>query len=333
MDPIILQVDKVNHWFNHKERFSPKAKRVLHDINLEIMPGQFVSLVGPSGCGKSTLLKGILGTHPPIQGDIWTDGYQVIRPNRNVGIVYQNYSLYDFLTAEENVAFGPMLDKTTLGWRAFTRLPFTYCGAWGRLRKKQLEEARELLEELDLKNAIGAYPSDLSGGMRQRVAIAQALIMKPKILLLDEPFGALDEATREDLQMMVLNLRQSNLDAIARNEPPLYTIVLVTHELNEAFYLSDRVVGVSQYWSSRDRKTCGSTHGATVCYDKSSPVYLPHDPRDFERFIHLKQEIRKVVFDETNTETTFPEEHITFWDEYRGGTLVSPPSKDMVALR
>lgn len=300
MKNIVLKIDQLSHWFGEK--------KVLHDINLELLQGQFTALVGPSGCGKSTLFRSILGTHPPCDGSIYisTDRIayfeKVVRPNRNVGIVYQHYSLYDFLTTEENIAFGPMLDQTNLFHRTF--MPWY----WWPLRKKHLIEAKDWLKRLDLERAIGHYPSELSGGMRQRVAIAQALVMKPKIILLDEPFGALDEATREDLQMMLLHLYQENLAAKAKGEQPPYTVLMVTHELNEAFYIADRIIGLSQYWE--DDKTNGLTVGSTICYDKTCPIFTPDDPRDFTRFADQKEELREVVFSQ---KLCSPTEHRTYW--------------------
>jgi len=303
---ITLKVQGVNHWFGGLDA---PIKRVLYNINTEILRGQFVSLVGPSGCGKSTLLRGFLGTHPPKEGMIFAEDIQITHPSRDVGIVYQNYSLYDFLTAEENIAFGPMLDQTTITQRSC--MPWK----WWPLRKKLIEEAKELLVKLDLERAIGAYPNKLSGGMRQRVAIGQALVMKPKVLLLDEPFGALDESTREELQKMVLQLRQDNLAAVARGEEAI-TIVLVTHELNEAFYLAERVIGLTQFWDNFNGKS-GKEFGATICYDQASPIYHPEDPRDFEKFVHLKHQLREAVFCEGSREKNIPGKFLTFWDDYR----------------
>ncbi|MEM7316996.1 MAG: ATP-binding cassette domain-containing protein, partial [Planctomycetota bacterium] len=230
---IALDVKDVRHWFGDN--------RVLGGVNITIPAGQIVSVVGPSGCGKSTLLRAILGTHPPKAGEIWTSGKRVTSPNRDVGIVYQHYSLYDFLTAKQNVAFGLMLDETSLPFRAF--MPWQ----WWPLRRKHLAEAELYLEKVHLSHAMDFYPHEMSGGMRQRVAIAQALIMKPEILLLDEPFGALDEATREELQIMLLELYQENLTAKDEGERPPFTILIVTHELNEAIYVADRILGLSQY--------------------------------------------------------------------------------------
>jgi len=282
-----LTIKNVSHWFGDN--------RVLEDIDLEIPAGQVVGLVGPSGCGKSTLLRGILGTHPPNEGTINSGGNVITGPTRDVGIVYQHYSLYPFLTAEQNVAFGLLLDETTLPWRTFL------FWKWWKLRKQHLEKSRDWLEKMNLGAAAKLYPHEMSGGMRQRVAIAQALIMKPKIVLLDEPFGALDEATREELQVMLLRLYQENQNAKKEGLEPPYTILIVTHELNEAFYVSDRVLGLSQYHAGN--KVIGGfekQEGAKIVYDQPVQVFQPDDPRDFSVFVKQREELRQVVFDPTN---------------------------------
>ncbi|MCA9187284.1 MAG: ATP-binding cassette domain-containing protein [Pirellulaceae bacterium] len=272
----MLEVRNVSHWFG--------THKVLNNVNITMPAGQIAALVGPSGCGKSTLLRAILGTHPPRKGEILANGRPILRPSRDIGIVYQHYSLYDFLTARQNVAFGLMLDQTNLPQRFIA--PWT----WWPLRRKHLKQADELLEKVGLAAAAKRYPSEMSGGMRQRVAIAQALIMKPRVLLLDEPFGALDEATREELQLMLLQLYEENTQAMARNEVPRYTILIVTHELNEAIYVSDRVLGLSQYHTD-------GVNGATILYDEKAPVFRPGDPRDFAQFEQQKDDIRCRVFD------------------------------------
>jgi len=308
-----LEVKGVSHWFGDN--------LVLANINLEIAAGQIVSMVGPSGCGKSTLLRAILGTHPPRAGRILADGKLVDGPTRDVGIVYQHYSLYDFLTAQQNVAFGPMLDQTSLlfrfsqgfswrqlSWRQLRRLRFARCFQWPRLRRLHLQQAAELLEKVGLGDAVGLYPHEMSGGMRQRVAITQALIMNPKVLLLDEPFGALDEATREELQLMLLNLYQENLRAREAGVRPPHTILIVTHELNEALYVADRIVGLSQFHNEGGK-------GATIVYDKPAPIYRPDDPKDVADFFSQKEELRKVVF---NPEGLHDHEtYVSFWDDHR----------------
>lgn len=289
----VLHCQGVSHWFG--------SNRVLNNINLEITAGQIVAVVGPSGCGKSTLLRAILGTHPPKAGQIIANGHPVTRPNRDVGIVYQNYSLFDFLTARDNVAFGLMLDQTTLPERLFGYFQ------WRKLRSQHRQQALDLLEKVQLSKAANLYPHEMSGGMRQRVAIAQALIMEPKILLLDEPFGALDEATREELQLMLLRLYDENLQAKAAGQTPPYTILIVTHELNEALYVSDRVIGLSQYHQD-------GANGATIVYDKQAPVFKAGDARDFEQFETQKDELRKAVF--TPSATRHHSEFVTFWNEH-----------------
>ena len=289
---IALDVKDVRHWFGDN--------RVLGGVNITIPAGQIVSVVGPSGCGKSTLLRAILGTHPPNEGEIRTNGKRVTSPNRDVGIVYQHYSLYDFLTAKQNVAFGLMLDETSLPFRAF--MPWQ----WWPLRRKHLAEAELYLEKVHLSHAMDLYPHEMSGGMRQRVAIAQALIMKPEILLLDEPFGALDEATREELQIMLLELYQENLAAKGEGERPPFTILIVTHELNEAIYVADRILGLSQYHSE-------GKNGARIVYDKAAPIFDPNDVRDFAQFNEQKDELRHAVF---NPEVLqHHDEYVSFWKD------------------
>lgn len=306
---IILDVENVSHWFDRSGK-----NRILHEINLQVVQGQFVAMVGASGCGKSTLLRAILGTHPPKQGSIEVSGVRMDNPNRNVGIVYQRYGLYRFLTAESNVAFGLKLDQTSLWRRAF--LPWK----WWPLRKKHLEEARELLKKLKLEKALGNWSSELSGGMRQRVAIAQALIMKPKILLLDEPFGALDASTREDLQEMLLVLYQENLEAKRNGMEPPWTIIFVTHELDEAFYVSDRIVGLSRSWceeGENGKRIFGEECGSTKVWDKCTPVYHPDAPRDFSIFAAQKKLLRQVVLDGNSN---IPRSsHVSFWSDLENG--------------
>lgn len=275
------------------------SKRVLYDVNLQVPRGQIVGLVGPSGCGKSTLLRAILGTHPPSGGQIFAEGHLVSEPTRNVGIVYQHYSLYDFLTAKENVALGLKLDQTSMPGRFFNYFN------WMQLSRKHLQQAADFLDELGLGNAMDLYPANMSGGMRQRVAIAQAMIMKPKVLLLDEPFGALDEATREELQLMILKFAEDNISAKKKNDLPPHTIIMVTHELQEAIYVSDRVVGLSQYH-------VGGHNGATIVYDKACPDFHSRKEKDFNLINRQKEQLRNVVFTE---ELVDPHQYVTYWKD------------------
>ena len=262
--------------------------RVLGGVDLVVPAGQIVALVGPSGCGKSTLLRAILGTHPPDAGTVAAGGAAVTRPGRDVGIVYQHYTLYEFLTARENVALGLKLDRTSLPFRLF-RYP-----KWRRLRAEFDREADAFLARVGLGAAAGLYPREMSGGMRQRVAVAQAFVLRPKLVLLDEPFGALDEATREELQLMLLRFAAENRAAREAGGPPPYTILIVTHELNEALYVADRVVGLSQY---RPGGADPRTGGAVIVYDEPAPHFSPDDPRDLEWLVGQRERLRAAVFE------------------------------------
>jgi NitT/TauT family transport system ATP-binding protein len=188
--------------------------QALQDICLEIAEGEFVSLIGPSGCGKSTLLRLIADLLQPSSGRIDVHGKPAgeARRSREYGMVFQSPVLYDWRTVERNV-----------------QLPLEVMGI---PRKERIARAYELLELVGLQDFARRYPWQLSGGMQQRVAIARALSFRPSILLMDEPFGALDEMTRERLNMELLNLWSHTGT----------TIVFVTHSIPEAVFLSDRVV-------------------------------------------------------------------------------------------
>lgn len=186
---------------------------VLHDIDLDVRPGEFVSLVGASGCGKSTLLRLILGLDPAYDGEIRVDGQRVVSTSLDRGIVFQDHRLFPWMTVEQNVRVA--LAKRQ-GLTADT--------------KRQL--VSENIALVGLEGFEDAYPHQLSGGMAQRAAIARALVNEPKVLLLDEPFGALDALTRLRLQRDLLALR----------ERTRCTVVMVTHDVEEAIYLSNRVV-------------------------------------------------------------------------------------------
>ena len=203
-------------------------KVVLDDIDLAVAAGELVTVVGPSGCGKSTLLRLILGQEFPTRGSILLDGKPIGFADPTRGIVYQRYSLFRNRTVLGNVLEGPRLS-----------LPFM---ERRRRKKGLLEEAKHFLEKVNLASDLNKYPHELSGGMRQRVAIAQSLIMKPKILLMDEPFGALDPSTRQSMQLFLLELW----------EDLGMTIFFVTHDLHEAVFLGTRIIVLShQYLDDR----------------------------------------------------------------------------------
>jgi NitT/TauT family transport system ATP-binding protein len=309
LNDIVLHCQDISHSFG--------PKRVLHRVDLKVVRGEIVGLVGPSGCGKSTLLNMILGTYKPSVGKVvvyhgngQTSSSEVSSLGPDRGIVFQRYSLYPWRTALENVALGLKLRKTSYPFRIFR--PFT----WSRLSKIHLKEAEQLLIKLNLGDSMDCYPYELSGGMCQRVAIAQALITKPDILLLDEPFGALDEATRESLQRMLLRLYAENLQALKSGAKPPYTIVIVTHEIREAIFVSDRVVAISPFW---DWQGLGhnSCPGATVVYDQPAPVFKPDDPRDFEKFVEQQNEIFEAGFDPKRLKKRM--DFTDFWKQVEAG--------------
>jgi len=200
-------------------------KKVLEHLDLGIVEGQFVAVCGQTGCGKSTMLRLVLGAERPTSGRILIEGRELPRPDRHRGYVPQKYSLFPDKTVLDNITFGPETEEF---------------GLWGRLTPRFLRRRAELrqaaygyLRQMGLQESdAGKYPDQLSGGMQQRVAIAQALIMKPRILLMDEAFSALDPATRTDMQRLVRTLwRETGT-----------TILFVTHNIAEAIYLGTRVI-------------------------------------------------------------------------------------------
>ena len=200
-------------------------KKVFESLNLCIDEGQFVAVCGQTGCGKSTMLRIILGAERPTRGRILIENRELRRPDRHRGYVPQKYSLFPDKTVLDNITFGPEMEEFGL----LGRLTPRFFRRRAELRRTAFAYLRQMgLQESDA----GKYPDQLSGGMQQRVAIAQALIMKPKILLMDEAFSALDPATRTDMQRLVRRLwRETGT-----------TILFVTHNISEAVFLGTRVV-------------------------------------------------------------------------------------------
>jgi len=250
-------------------------KLVLDNVDLSVSKGDFCTLVGPSGCGKSTLLRLILGQEVSDSGSICIDGDAVGVPDVNRGIVFQRYSLYPHLTVLENVLLGKYISKKSwfMPWKA---------------AKKDHEEAMHYLTILRLQDAIAKYPHELSGGMQQRVAIAQALIMKPPILLMDEPFGALDPDTREELQLFILELW----------EKEELTIFFVTHDLVEACYLGSRLLVLSQYYTDdRGNKSDVKRGGKIVADHSLQRVASSTEVKNSKPFQDLILSVRNDGFD------------------------------------
>ncbi len=196
------------------KRFYTKAGEVvaLQDINLTVHRREFMCVLGQSGCGKSTLIRILAGLETPSAGQVLVDGSPVTGPGRDRGMVFQSYTLFPWLTVKQNVMFGPRMA--------------------GKSGVTNEGEARQWLALVGLDKFEDSYPHQLSGGMKQRAAIARALANEPRILLMDEPFGALDPQTRQQMQAYLLQIWK-NVDI---------TIFFITHDLDEAIFLSDRIL-------------------------------------------------------------------------------------------
>ncbi|WP_137130715.1 ABC transporter ATP-binding protein [Rhizobium sp. FY34] len=217
---------------------------VLENVSIEIETRAFVALVGPSGCGKSTFLRMLLGQEVQTRGEILLDGQALPKePGPDRGVVFQRYSVFPHLTVLGNVMFGKELQASRLAARLF-----------GSVRRVVEEEARAMIAAVGLMGSEDKYPAQLSGGMQQRLALAQALIMRPKVLLLDEPFGALDPGIRAEIHVLMKKLW---------HEAPM-TVVMVTHDMREAFTLATRVVAFER---PRDRPEEKLRYGATITRD------------------------------------------------------------------
>ena len=189
--------------------------QALQHINLDVRRGEFVSVLGPSGCGKSTLMMLIAGLLPMSSGEITVEGRKICGPNPDVGIVFQRDVLLEWRSALQNILIQSEIR--------------------GGNKAEDTARARDLLRMVSLQDFEDAYPKELSGGMRQRVSICRALLHKPRLLLMDEPFGALDAMTRDQLQIDLLRLCRDND----------MTVLFITHSISEAIFLSDRVVVMS----------------------------------------------------------------------------------------
>lgn len=199
----------IKEYFDEESGYKVRA---LDSVNLKIEKNEFVSLVGPSGCGKTTLLNIISGFDKPTEGSVFFEGKLVEKPSSKKGVVFQETSIFPWLSSLENIMFGLEIK--------------------GYKKKDREEIAKKYLGLVRLKGFDHAYPHELSGGMKQKVAIARTLAMNPDVLLMDEPFSSLDEQTRNQLDFELMNIWQQEKK----------TVVFVTHSIQEAIILSDRVV-------------------------------------------------------------------------------------------
>jgi NitT/TauT family transport system ATP-binding protein len=226
----------------------------LRGIDLTIGSNEFLTILGPSGCGKSTLLRIVAGLEEMTEGMIAVDNEEVIGPGADRGMVFQGYTLFPWLTVRENIEYGPKLNGiATLDRRSISSY-------WLKVIK---------LESFDK-----SFPKQLSGGMKQRVAIARALANKPKVLLMDEPFGALDAQTKLEMQEMLLEVWEKERT----------TVLFITHDIDEAIFLSQRIV------------VMGSNPGRILkTYDVKLPAQRSPEVREHPEFLALKRELAQLL--------------------------------------
>ncbi len=218
------------------------SRPIIERVNVDVAEGEFISIVGASGCGKSTFLRLLLAQERPTRGEIRIDGAEPARePGLDRGIVFQRYSVFPHMTVRDNIVAG---ESFRAGWGRF----------FGDAARAARDRADQTLARIGLDHVADNYPATLSGGMQQRLAIAQALAAKPRVLLLDEPFGALDPGTRLSMHGFLQDLRAETG----------MTVFMVTHDLEEAFKLGDRVLVFDKpRWDPHDP----SRYGATITYD------------------------------------------------------------------
>ncbi|WP_182199283.1 ABC transporter ATP-binding protein [Paraliobacillus salinarum] len=256
---MFLTIDKLNKQFYTPEK---QLSTVLKDISFSADEGEFISILGPSGCGKSTLLSIIAGLTPSTSGTVEVQGNRIIHPGKDRGMVFQEPALFPWLTVIENVIF-PIKKEHS--------------------KKTANELANNYLKMVQLSKYAHHYPHEISGGMQQRVAIARALVMNPSLLLMDEPFGALDEQTRSRLHVQ--------LEHIWRDTKK--TIIFITHSITESIKLSDRVIVMG-------------TQPGVILTDIKIDIPRPREKHkeqmiklESQIMVHLKSEIDKVISEET----------------------------------
>lgn len=244
---------------------------VLEQVNVKVEEGEFITIVGTSGCGKTTFLRMLLGIEQPTRGKLLLDGNAFPdEPGEDRGIVFQKYSVFPHLTVLKNTILAAEFEQAPLLGKLF-----------GAKRKEAERYACEMLQSVGLDNALDRYPHELSGGMQQRLAIAQALMKKPRILLLDEPFGALDPGIRADMHELIKSLwKKTGI-----------TIFMITHDLAEGFYLGTRLWVFDKIRLDTQNV---NAYGACITYD------IPLGKTDLETFDDIDNSLdksRKVLLD------------------------------------
>ncbi|ORX18901.1 ABC transporter ATP-binding protein [Mycolicibacterium wolinskyi] len=239
-----------------RSRSAMESTTVLEGFDLKIKSGEFVSLLGPSGCGKSTFLNILAGLETYNKGTVLVDGRKVDGVNKTVGVVFQGYGLFPWLTAQKNVEAGLRIR--------------------GVPKAERRERAAAVLRTVGLEAAANRLPHQLSGGMRQRVAIARVLAYDPEILVFDEPFAALDAQTREFLQSELLRIWEAGV----RKK----TILFVTHSIDEAIFLSDRIAVMTQ-----------APGTVKTLVDVDLPRPRDNDVRNSEEFAHIRARVSRIL--------------------------------------
>ena len=257
MKKIKLKVEHLNKVFEKKHR-SGKDVRALTDINLEVAESEFVVIVGPSGCGKSTLLNIIGGLEEATDGTVLVDGKEVSGPGADRGMVFQGYSLFPWLNVQKNVEFGMKMQKVPA--------------------KERQEKALEIIELVGLKGFEQALTGQLSGGMKQWVAIARTLAAGPQVLLMDEPFGALDAQTRVVMQELLADVSRKTKT----------TVLFITHDIDEAILLGNRI-----YVMSRRPGTIREVLDVDIQEERN------HNVLTSPRFLELKSRIMEMLWQES----------------------------------
>ncbi len=264
--PVTLEVSGLTKTF---ETASGEVVTALRDISFKTHKREFVCVIGPSGCGKSTLIRILAGLETPTSGKVLLDGKEVREPGPDRGMVFQGYTLFPWLTVKKNVMFG--LVQSGIG------------------RHPAEEQALLWIDLVGLNKFAGSYPHQLSGGMKQRVAIARALANQPRVLLMDEPFGALDAQTRSKMQSYLMEIWQ-NIDI---------TILFITHDLDEAIYLADRILVLK-------------AHPGEVQELIEVPVPQPRTPEQLlsAEFLATRKRLEELIHPPDEADAAISEDHM-----------------------